>query len=501
MFAAGGNAVDAAVAAGWALSVCEPSGSGLGGQAVVLIYLPTGQFEVVDGHAYAPAAVSRTLVTRGQQSKGFRAGTIPSMPAALSAAHASHGTLRPSSVIEPAIRLAHEGYPISRLQRRQQKWCLASLRANKAARRLFLRKGKPYRIGATFRQPKLAATLERLAQEGIDDFYRGQLAEAIAADMEANDGLLTREDLASFSLRPSGSVLRIDYRAFEVVTVPPPAGGVEILLALRLLECLLPTGRPTEAEWARAIAEVVPAVHRARDEWPVHPDRMTPSLANWLVGRERAAEIAASLDRRPPGHRDGPASPTGGETTHVCTADPTGMVVSLTQSIQSVFGAKVANAELGFLYNNYLSTCPRSGHPYQLASGCIPRSNAAPTIVRRRAPGLEATPFLATGAAGSRRITSSVLQVVSGMIDLGRTCEDAVNAPRIHGQLSGPVHIEPGAADAALEAHLAGRFRGVHHRARHSFFMGSAQAIARTDDGLWVGAADARRGGAAGVQP
>ena len=146
-----------------------------------------------------------------------------------------------------------------------------------------------------------------------------------------------------------------------------------------------------------------------------------------------------------------------GDTTHLTVADDEGNVVALTQSIQSVFGAKVANPELGFVYNNYLWTCPRYPHPNQLAPGCMPRSNAAPTIIMEQRDG-RSTPVMALGAAGSRRITSALLQTISQVIDRGRAIDEAVAAPRLHGLISGKVWIEDDIATPELLARLRKRF-------------------------------------------
>lgn len=199
-----------------------------------------------------------------------------------------------------------------------------------------------------------------------------------------------------------------------------------------------------------------------------------------------------------------------GETTHLCTADNRGNAVALTQSIQSLFGAKVANSQLGFLYNNYLCTCKRRPHPYQLGSRCIPQSNATPTLILRndtsdtaRSGGTrryQQKPLLVLGAAGSRRITSAILQVISSILDRGISLDQAVGSPRVHALLNRKVCIERPAATEPLLRRLEKCFHKVKIKAPHSYFMGAVQAIQFREDGTLIGMADPRRDGvAAGV--
>jgi gamma-glutamyltranspeptidase/glutathione hydrolase len=180
--------------------------------------------------------------------------------------------------------------------------------------------------------------------------------------------------------------------------------------------------------------------------------------------------------------------------------------VALTQSIQSLFGAKVANGQLGFLYNNYLCTCKRRRHPYRIGSGCIPQSNIAPTVVWRNRLHDKAGeqvdagitgPLLVLGAAGSRRITSAILHVISGVVDRGMSLEEAVSLPRVHGLRSRKVHIERPAATEPLLRRLEKRFQKVVIKAPHSYSMGAVQAIRFANDRILVGMADPRRDGAA----
>jgi len=503
---AGGNAIDAAAAAAWALAVCEPSGSGLGGQTTLLMYSPTGKCIVIDGHSYAPEAVSKKSLTRARQKTGYGATTIPSTPATLDFAQRRYGLLSREQVMEPAIRLAHDGYAITKLQRRQFSWCRRVLRESPPTAKLFLKGGRSYKAGEVLRQPELANTLRRLSRHGSEDFYRGQMARAIVRDMKEHGGLITHNDLAECTLPVERSPIEVDYRGCRVLTVPPPGGGLQILLALKIIRQLIPDGDADTESWYEAVAEATHAVFCERDRFPVHPRDLTDSLYQWLLSPHRVTQIAGAIRSSAGDVAVGPDVEEPGETTHLCVADKQGNVVSLTQSIQSLFGAKVANGRLGFLYNNYLTTCPRRQHPYQLGSHCIPRSNAAPTLVL--APTSKAAsekgrrssrfrPVLALGAAGSRRITSGILQVITNVVDRGMSVEQAVAFPRVHALKSRKLYIERPAVNESLLAKFAERFRAVKMKAPHSYAMAAVQAIEFTKDGNMVGAADPRRDGTA----
>jgi gamma-glutamyltranspeptidase / glutathione hydrolase len=469
-FRSGGNVIDAAVAAAWALCVCEPSGSGLGGQTVLLLRLH-GETVVIDGHSSAPARISRQSVTRAQQRFGYRATTVPTTPATLAYVQRRFGVLRLADALAPAIRLAEDGYEISLLQHRQLRWCRSALDATPAARR-FLRAGRPYEPRDVFVQPALAACLRRLADSGVDDFYRGAIARSIERDMRRNGGLLERSDLEAVGEPVERGPLSGCYRNRVVMTMPAPGGGPQLLGALARLEEWGDEGRRRAADcWYEAVAHAVRDAFEQRERDHRRSDAPQPVPVSHGVGSE-----------------------DGGETTHLCAADVDGNVVSLTQSIQSLFGAKVANEEYGFFYNNYLTTCPRRSHTHRLAGGCPARSNAAPTIVL---PPDAERPMLALGAAGSRRIISSLVQVISGTIDLRLTLDDAVARPRIHPRLSGKVWLEEPAATPDLVGTLSEEFGPVEVRPAHSYTLGAVNALAVSESGI-AAAADPRREGTGG---
>ncbi len=500
MLRAGGNAIDAAVAAAWALTVCEPGGSGLGGQTVALVAPSGGDTVVVDGHSYAPAAANLASVSARQQRTGFRACTVPTTPATLEWLRRQYGSLTLPQVLEPAIQLAEEGFLVTPLFHRQLLWCLPGLKASPTTREFFLSKGQPYAIGRRFCQPRLAATLRRIACKGVEDFYQGGIARAIANDMRRNGGLLNEYDLAACDAPRKCSPIVAECAGRMVLTTPPPSGGVQILLALKLMERLASHREPPDSDpWYVRLAEVTYSVFWQREHMPPPVDTGSDADLEPFLNPERLSVLIDQMATPRPAQMP---TEEPGETTHLCAADHRGNIVSLTQSIQSLFGAKVANAECGFLYNNYLITCARHDGPYQLRSGGTLRSNAAPTLVL---PSVEETtydgrrnpwPWLTLGAAGSRRITSAILQVLSRVFDQDMPLEDAVSAPRIHAKLSRKVWLEAPAARPTLVAHLEQRFRQVTVKPAWSYSLGGVHALAIDRNGHPTGAADPRREGA-----
>jgi gamma-glutamyltranspeptidase/glutathione hydrolase len=496
MLRAGGNAVDAAVAAAWTLSVCEPSASGLGGQSTLLIYRPNGVTLIIDGHSCAPSGVSIDAVNERQQRLGHRACTVPSTPATLEYAQRKYGLLPQSAVFEPAIQAAEEGYAITALQHRQAGWFGRQMQVSSGIAKLFLVNGAPPPVGYLLRQPELARTLRRLAKESAEDFYRGEIAQQIVDDMQRNGGLLNAKDLVncSRSLPVEREPLETSYRALRVVSAPSPGGGRNLLFALKLLEQLLPGGidAASDESWHEAIALATYCAFRQRER-KASRSKGCADAADELPSEADIQQLVEQLSRQSSlpqmSDDEGP-----GDTTHLNVADSQGNVVALTQSIQSVFGAKVAHPELGFVYNNYLWTCPRYAHPNQLAPGCMPRSNAAPTIVVEQREG-QCRPVMAVGAAGSRRITSALLQTISQVIDRGLPIDEAIAAPRLHGLISGKVWIEEDIATPETLARLRKRFSEIQVKRSRTFGMGCVQGLQWLPDGTIMATADPRRDG------
>jgi gamma-glutamyltranspeptidase/glutathione hydrolase len=268
--------------------------------------------------------------------------------------------------------------------------------------------------------------------------------------------------------------LRLSFAGFDLVTMPPPGGGIEVALALLNLEA------ETGTHWQGKCADAVRAAFTQRERRAWGPADWRQATGGTLPEGEATTHPAVRVSAEEPG-----------ETTHVCTADQDGNVVSLTQSIQSLYGAKAAHPELGFLYNNYLRTCPRRPHGHRLGPGAFARSNAAPTLVLE--PGGRVR--YALGAAGSRRIVSALAQVLTAVLVRGTDLGEAIAAPRVHGRLDGTAWVERDGLSEPLRADLERRGFAIVPKAALSFAMGAVQAIGCERDGTFVGVADGRRDG------
>jgi gamma-glutamyltranspeptidase/glutathione hydrolase len=481
----GGNAFDAAVAAGFALGVCEPAASGLGGQTMMLVHhAESRRTFAVDGSSRAPNRASpEVILSREERLRGYRAATVPSTPATLNYVRYHYGKLKIKRVLEPAIRLAEEGIEITMLQsaltRREQK----HLRVGTAAR-FFLRDGlRPFSPGTIFKQDALAETLRRLAAKGTNDFYRGQIARQIHDDMVRNDGLLRRHDLAQIPRPIERRPVSTRFEGMRVFTFPPPGAGRTLVEMLNIYQQIPPALRNFETpRGAQVLAEVIRRAFLDRQDRPFDPNYFAQVSGERMLKPEHAKLVAGQVIKRLRGH---------GETTHLSVMDREGNIVALTQSIERVYGSCSATAELGFLYNNYMSAFEYEdiSHPYFLRPNAVPWASVAPTIVFRGR-----RPWLAIGSPGSERITPSILQVLLRLAYL--TPLAAVDAPRLHCSLNGKVSLEASRMrediPEALESH---GFR-VDRRDPHSFYLGCVQLVMR-EKGEFIGVADPRRDGAA----
>jgi len=485
---AGGNAVDSAIAVALALGVSEPAGSGLAGQTVMLIRSPDGTTEVIHGTTWSPAHLPET-VTREQLRYGHTAASVPSTPKVLDLALRRYGSgrLTWADLVQPAADLARAGFPLGPFRARAFRFYGEDLARQEAARRLFLKDdGTAWSAGEIFRQPRLAATLERLAAAGAEDFYSGRIARQISDDMAANGGWITSEDLAQFPEPAIVPPLTTNYRGLEVATLPPPFGGWVLLQMLELLEQVPAAGLAEDGSRRRLeLLEVMRIAHRSRRDTPVS------SFTDYDedIARRISAGEAQRLRER------------SGETTHFSVTDSDGWAVAVTQSIDSYFGARVAHPELGILYNNYMQgfRLEDDGSPYVLKAREMVLSSMAGTIASR-----DGRPVLVLGSPGSARIISAVAQVLSYWHDVEADVVRAVDAWRVHGYPDDRAYVEGPRLPRDLLSGLAERGFSLY-RPRYGVsdshydpFFGGVHAIA-LQHGEWVGAADPRRDGTVGI--
>jgi len=434
MLARGGNAVDAAVAAAFALAVAEPTQSGLGGRTQILIRTAGGTVHGIDGTTQVPAGYDPLRAPQGEHGHG--AVGIPGTVAALTRALAEHGSLPLEVVIAPALGWARDGIALPAGEAARLASVASELdRASEVARLFLGADGAPLPSGATLRQPELARVLEAVATGGADAFYRGAISSRIAGDMAANGGFVTSKDLSAY--RAEDSVVRGGtFHGAEIFGSYLPASGVTVIEILQVLE-RVPLRGADEREWAGAVVESLLAGFEDRELGEAaEPGRAADWLTSDSLADRRATMVADKLralalaSATPGSARRVAAVPTlafddGSEpafTTHVSVADSFGNAVALTQSLGPTLGARVATPGLGFLYASTLGGYLAGG-----SAGYRPWSSQAPLIVVR-----DGRPSLVIGGAGSRRILSALVTTLDRVLRSGEELRFALDAPRLH---------------------------------------------------------------------
>jgi gamma-glutamyltranspeptidase/glutathione hydrolase len=502
MLRKGGSAVDAAVAAALALGVCESQASGLGGQTMMLIY--TGEKVIaLDGSSRSPSLAHVNAIYKRDRSKGYRATTVPSTPAVLWYVHNRYGTLPWQQVLEPAIHLAQEGCRITPLQQRLQQRELENFHAvdSKSGAKYFLNNGQPYEPGSLFKQPDLAELLKKISQKGINEFYEGSIAKSIDSDMRENGGLLRYDDLALIPWPIIRTPLKRKFRGITVHTMPLPAAGRTLLYTLLMLDHLpLDTFREMDYENKKIhlLAEVLRKAFLERFDRPFdpnfYPQLMIKDMLRKKYARQSIRKILKNVDKTILS-TIASEDELSGETTHLSIIDSKGMAVSLTQSIERVYGCKAAAAGLGFLYNNYLMDYEYTlvNHPFYLRPNKPPWATVAPTLFF-----LGDDLWMALGSPGSERSISTLAQFLLHVMDGNLSIEKAMEAPRIHCSLGGRISLEADRFSPGLIEFLKKKGYRIDARESFAFYLGCIQAVLKRHSAKgFQGIADVRRDGSA----
>jgi gamma-glutamyltranspeptidase/glutathione hydrolase len=461
---AGGNAVDAAVATGFALAVVHPPAGNIGGGGFMLIRMTDGKTHFLDYREKAPAAATRDMyldskgnVIEGASEYGYKAIGVPGSVAGMVTAEKKFGKLTLKQVMAPAVKLAREGFALNWEEARDLH---DSHLANfPESRRVFQRNGDYYKTGEIFRQPDLARTLERIS-ENPDDFYHGALARELAAAMQKGGALITAEDLAHYEVKEREPVHGM-YRGYDVISAPPPSSGGTVLLeSLNILEGY--DLAKMENRSAQSVHFTVEGFRRAffdRAEFMGDPDFSKIPVAQLLDKRYAAAwresidlgHASASRDLKRPAifseleqyaqaHPPAGAQRESNHTTHYSVVDPAGNAVAVTTTINDWFGSRVTADGLGFLLNNEMDDfsskpgVPNSdgliqGPANEIGPGKRPLSSMTPTIVVHNGKTV-----MVLGSPGSSKIITTVANVLMGVIDYKMNLQEAVNAPRFHNQ-------------------------------------------------------------------
>ena len=431
----GGNAADAAVVAGFMLAVVEPSMSNLGGRTQILVRSPDGDYQGYNGMTEVPATYVPPEEPVGQ---GYGTIATPGVVAGLARLHAEHGSMPWSELLQGPAKIAREGFALLPGAAARHENGLDRFKDNPGFQQVFIEEdGSAYDTGDILKQPALAATISRLAEAGAADFYKGKIARQIAADMAANGGHVSLEDLAAYDVL-DGRYITTSYRGFDIHSLAAPAGGGLVVKTLNILENI-EMATLTEAQWAavmnQALALTINSMaddraeldldHVADKAWATEqaasiriPPVATAARADaWVADSERPTTSTTDWS----GNHWGQDSH---HTTHFTIADCDGRVVSITQTVGPLFGARVITPELGFVYaatmGNYLSAADQK-------PGSRPRTTIAPTVVTR-----DGDVVLVLGAAGGMRILSAITQTISRFVDQRHDPVTAVALPRVH---------------------------------------------------------------------
>jgi len=446
----GGNAVDAAVAVGFAMAVTHPFAGNLGGGGYMLIRMADGRATFIDFRERAPEKASRNMYldAKGAMTKdsteGWRSSGVPGTVRGFEIAVNKYGRKKWAENMAPAVELASKGFPVSYSLAEGLKGS-RSLASSPESKRIFQRNGSFYDVGERLVQPELAQTLERISRNGANEFYEGETAKRFAEEMAKNGGLISLSDLKSYKAIER-TPLTGKYKNYTIITSPPSSsGGIALLEMLGILE-----GTDYEKAGsgsASAIHYEAEAMRRAyadRNEYVGDPDFVKVPIAG-LLDPAYLSKLRASIDpeRATPSDSVKPGKPVGSEsmeTTHYSVVDSEGNAVAVTYTLNGGYGNGITVPGLGFLLNNEMddfASKPGSpnmfglvqGEANAIAPGKRPLSSMTPTIVLK-----DGKLFMTAGAPGGSRISTAVLQVILNVLDFGMNVQDAIDAPRVHHQ-------------------------------------------------------------------
>ncbi|WP_434733137.1 gamma-glutamyltransferase [Rhizobium sp. YTUHZ044] len=469
----GGNAVDAAVAVGYALAVVYPSAGNLGGGGFMTIRLKDGSKTFLDFRERAPLAATKTMyldskgdIVPRASLDGYLAVGVPGSVKGFETAREKYGTRSRQDLIAPALRFAKEGYTLEQGDAAILAGGAKRLAKDETAAKIFLKQdGKPYASGEKLAQPDLAAVLAAISEKGPDAFYKAAPAEAIVKASQAKGGILAKEDFEQYTVREL-TPIECNYRGYDIISSPPPSsGGVIICEILNVLE-----GYPlsylgyASAETVHVMVEAMRYAYVDRNAALGDPDFVENPVEK-MLDKSYAKEIAAKIDP----YRAGTSAnlkPLGGkesnETTHYSIIDDEGNAVAVTYTLNGSFGAAVVAPGTGVLLNNEMddfTSKPGVPNLYGLVQGeanaiapkKTPLSSMSPTIVTR-----DGKPFMVIGSPGGSRIITITLEAILNVVDFGMDISQAVNAPRVHHQWQpDKVYFEPYALSPDTERTLA----------------------------------------------
>ncbi len=503
----GGNAVDAAVAVGYALAVTHPQAGNLGGGGFMLLRTKDGHTTAIDFREMAPAGATRDMFLDEQGNPDSKksltshlaAGT-PGTVAGFSLALEKYGSLPLNKVVRPAIKLAQEGFIVNdALADDLKTYGSEVLPQHENSKAIFWKDGEPLKKGKKLVQQNLAKSLTLIAENGPDAFYKGEIADQIVEEMRQHGGLITKEDLANYHAVERTPIVG-SYRGYQIFSMPPPSsGGIHIVQILNILENVdMKKYGFGSADAMQMMAEAEKYAYADRSEYLGDPDFVNvPWQA--LTSKAYAKAIAGQIDinkAKPSSEiRPGKLAPyESDQTTHFSVVDKDGNAVAVTYTLNTTFGTGIVAGNTGILLNNQMddfSAKPGVPNVYGLVGGEAnavgpkkrPLSSMSPTIVVK-----DGKTWLVTGSPGGSRIITTVLQMVVNTIDFGMNVAEATNAPRFHHQwLPDELRVEKGFSPDTLKL-LEQKGQNVALKEA----MGSTQSIMVGPDGELYGASDPR---------
>lgn len=508
IMAKGGNAVDAAVAMGFALGVCEPFTSGLGGGGLATIHTAEGENFFIDFREVAPAAATLDLYVdasgenNGNTKEGGLASGVPGEVAGLLYLLEHHGTMSREDVMEPAIRIANEGFTVSAYCANAISDAYEKTQKFPEMSKVYLdENGLPWEEGSVITNPDLGKALQLIADQGADVFYKGEIGEAMVATLAKYDGVMTMEDLAGYEVHELKPVTG-DYRGYTVISSPPPSsGGTHLIEILNILENFdMASMEVNSAEYVHLFAETFKLAFADRAKYMADTNFVTVPLGG-LTSQAYADKRAQDIDLNVAMEQAAPDDPSPYEhtdTTHFSVADVNGNCVAITKTINYYFGSGVMVDGYGFMMNNQMDDFSTDSESVnKIEPGKKPLSSMSPTVVLKP----DGSPFLVLGTPGGSRIFSGVAEVISRVIDSKMDLHTAISVPKIWNcsnknnlQYENPLK---GYEQYALTDETIAKLTEMGHGELKTAASGAFQCIMFMDDGTLYGTADPRQDGKA----
>ena len=498
----GGNAIDAAVAVGFALGVCEPQSSGIGGGGFMVIrFAKTGETKFIDFREIAPKNATPDMwkedkegnVIGNEKVVGGKSIGVPGEVKGLLYALEKYGTMSREDVMQPAIEMAKNGYKVSAVMNRDMKNSYERIEKYPETAKIYLDEGLPYEVGSILKNPELATSLEKIMKNGEKAFYEGEIAEAIVKSTQEAGGPLTMEDMKDYKIRVSDPLVG-HYKGYEIITsAPPSSGGAHIIQILNILENYdMSKIKPGSAEYYHLFSEAIKMAFADRAKFAGDTEFVKVPIKG-MISKDYAKELVKQIDNnKSKKYIEGDPWKwnESKDTTHYSIVDKEGNIVAVTKTVNDVFASGVVAKGTGILLNDEMDDFDTGyGKANSVEPGKKPLSSMSPTIVLK-----DGKPVLSLGAPGATRIITGVAQVISLVLDYGMDIQEAINFPRIHDDYEELVY------ETRIEPEVVKKLKDMGHTLKEEgewFEYPCVQGVTMDEDGKLRGGADPRRDGKA----